>query len=455
MRAYVAVLAGLSFVTLTVLWCGCEEQLPPSPPKLKVTELVVITPHSPAIQETFSDGFRKWQEKRENNHAITIRWIHKGTLDCQRYIYDRYGQFPDGASKQCGIDVFFGGGLAIHEDIAARGYAEPIKLPEAIISAIPEELNGQPLYAPDGSWYGSALGGYGILFNKEACIARGVPVPSTWSDLAKSEYTGWVAAADPFTSGSTTQCLVLSLLKHGWDEGWGVLTGILANCNGLLASSSYIGPNVMAGVALAGMEPEFVAQMSIDKAPEALDYINPPAATAITPDPITILAGAPNAKSARCFVEFVLSQEGQALWALPPDMPDASGSQSLHRYPIRPDVYEKYDGQLTLTSNPFKQRGDFRIDPQENQAYTKLLPHLVKAACGPNHYALQKAWMKAQAEGANSANFALLRQPPFEKEKITEYAETCANNPEKAAALVEEWSKLFAKRYSQVLGQTP
>src|SRR6185295_1186321 len=142
------------------------------------------------------------------------------------------------------------------------GYAKPIQLAKEKLAAIPPELNGQPLYSPDGSWYGTALGGFGILYNKAACKARNLPEPATWADLAKPQYRGWVAAADPAFSGSTSECLVLVLLKHGWNEGWGIVTGILANCNGLSPSSAQIGPNVLAGIAVAGLQVEFVARMT-------------------------------------------------------------------------------------------------------------------------------------------------------------------------------------------------
>jgi len=193
--------------------------------------------------------------------------------------------------------------------------------------------------------------------------------------------------------------------------------------------------------------------MNIATSPGVLGYVNPPAATAVTPDPITVLAGARNPKAAQQFVEFVLSLQGQALWVLPPEVPGGPPGPPLHRYPIRPDVFEKYNDQLVVKGNPFTERSDFHIDPKENQAYTQLLPHLVKAACSPSHFALQKAWKKAAAEGPNSKNLAALRQPPFDRGKALEYAELWATNPEKANALIAEWSDLFAKRYRAVLGE--
>ncbi|HSW45850.1 MAG TPA: hypothetical protein VLM89_09790 [Phycisphaerae bacterium] len=126
---------------------------------------------------------------------------------------------------------------------------------------------------------------------------------------------------------------------------------------------------------------------------------------------------------------------------------------ALHRYPVRPDVYEKHKDQLVVKGNPFNEHSEFQINAQENQAYTRLLPHLVEAVRGSNPYDLQKAWRRTAASGEKSRELALLRQPPFDQAKALEYADLCASNPAKVAGLVAEWSELFSRRYREVLGE--
>ncbi len=430
---------------------GCERTVESTPSVPEVGELVVLTPHDAAIQEAFNQKFSLWYEKQHGD-IVTIRWVQKGTLECYRYLVDRFGQYPESGSRQVGVDVFFGGGLAVHRDVVEHGYAQAVQVSESVLAGIPKELNGQPLYAADGTWYGAALGGLGIFYNREACDIRGVPEPKTWADLASPAYAGWVAAADPALSGSTTQCLVLTLLKHGWEEGWGVVTGMLANCNGLSPSSSYIGPDVVRGKAVAGFEPEFVAQRLIARNPDRLGYVNPPGTTASEPDPVTVLAGAQHLEAATHFVEFVVSPEGQALWALPPDHPDGPPSGPLYRYPIRADTYEKYGDALVVKGNPFEGVGDFTIDPKAEAAYTKLLPALLSAACGArNHLLLQQAWRPAAAQG-NGAVLDALKKPPFGQEAAMRYAEEIGKNPQRAAELEREWTETFRARYEQAIG---
>lgn len=438
---------GLASLALSQTACQREPEAVAEAPEIQ--ELVVLTPHAQAIRDAFAERFSLWHEKMYGQPR-SIRWIYRGTVDAQRYIFEIYAEGIDPRVRKT-VDVFFGGGLPIHRDIVARGYTLPIKVPENVLSGIPHELNGQPLYGTDGTWFGSALSGFGILYNKLACQIRDVPPPTTWSDLAQPVYRGWVAAADPALSGSTAECLVLILLKHGWEEGWGVVNGLLANCNGLSPSSAQIGPNVLSGIAIAGLQAEFVARMSAASAPEALEYVSPPSATAVTPDPVIVLKDAPHPDAAAHFVEFILSPEGQALWALPADLGGPS-SEPLYRYPIRPDIYQKYGDKLVVKGNPFTEKFEFRIDPDAEAAYTQLLPHVLSAACGDNHLLMQKAWSLAWKDGPQSPRLAALREPPFPKDKALAYAQECAKSPQRAAQLEAEWSELFRKRYQAVIG---
>jgi ABC-type Fe3+ transport system substrate-binding protein len=424
---------------------GCrDEEVPAASDAPPMDQLVVISPHGPAIRDAFADQFSLWYD-RKYGRAVSVRWIQKGTGECQQHIYEGYTRYPE--SMQIGVDVFFGGGVAVHRDIARKGYAQPIEMPEEIVQAIPASLNGQALRAEDGSWWGTALNGFGILYNRRACEIRGIRVPQAWEDLTRDEYRGWVVAANPAASGSTVQCLIMALLRHGWDDGWGVVTGILANCNGLTPSSTQIAPSVRSALAVAGLEPEFVARMAVAGWPDRLAYVNPQGATAITPDPITVLKGTTHLEAARSFVEFVLSEEGQALWAVQPD-PEAALYKPLYRYPIRPDVYETYKGNLVIEGNPFTQEMGMAVDRAKLEAYTALLPTLLSAACGENHLLLQQAWRTAQDKGPDAPELVVLKTPPFDEETALRYAAEISKDPARAGDLAQEWSEKFRLKYT-------
>lgn len=444
----------LSLIPLSILaLAGCQQQPESAPEAPDIAELIVLTPHMEPVRDAFAQRFSLWHE-RMYKHPRSIRWIYKGTVEAHRHLLEVYGDTDREAVTRRQIDVFFGGGLPVHRDIVDHGYAQAIRVPEAVLSGIPTELNGQTLYDKDRMmWFGSALGGFGILYNKAAGEMRGVPAPVDWKSLAEPQYRNWVSAADPTQSGSTAECLILILLKYGWDEGWGIINGLLANCPGICPSSGFIAPNVTAGISLAGLQAEFVARRTAADAPELLEFINPPSTTAILPDPVTVLRDAPHAEAAAHFVEFVLSAEGQALWALPTDSGGPLGDP-LYRYPIRPEIYQKYPDQLVVKGNPFTQKFDFKVDGAAEAAYTHLLPYILSAVAGRNHLLMQKAWATAWSEGPQSPKLAQLRTPPFPRDKAMIYAAECAKDSHEAEQLQETWTKQFREKYEAIIGGT-
>lgn len=425
---------------------GCGEDAPPPPPQ----RLVVLSPHPAAISNAFTVRFYAWYRERYNQ-TVTVQWISKGTTECHQYLAEMLEGAPASLPEERAIDVFFGGDVPVHADLARRGCLQPIPVSAETLAAIPRDLHGQTLYAEDKRWIGSALSGLGILYNRAAGEARGIPAPRTWADLALPVYANWIAAADPARSGSTNHCLILSLLQQGWDGGWATLAGVLANTSGLLPASSQIGTNVAAGVSVVGFEPEFLGRMQIEGMPGVLDFVSPAGATGIAPDPISVPAGARHPALAARFVEFVLSPEGQALWALDAANGGPEG-EPLYRYPIRPDIYEKYGDKLLVKGNPFKDPAELPVDPKLQEAYTLLVPRLVSAACGKNHLLLQQAWKKALAEGPESASLKLLKSPPFDQATALQHAAVCGQGEQKAAQLEAAWSAVFRERYQKVLG---
>ena len=89
-------------------------------------------------------------------------------------------------------------------------------------------------------------------------------------------------------------------------------------------------------------------------------FVLPAHATAITPDPVAILTGVKGERLelAMHFVEFVLSKEGQLLWALPVGAKNGPITRALSRPPIRRDVYADRHGWESL-GDPFTQAGNF------------------------------------------------------------------------------------------------
>lgn len=221
-----------------------------------------------------------------------------------------------------------------------------------------------------------ALPFVGIVYNRELIAERGLPEPKVFSDLTDFRYYRGLALTDPRQSGSVTTTYESILNKDGWDEGWRVLREMGANARSFASASTKPPVDVSQGDALAGLAIDFygraqaqaVLRKDEDPASGRVGYVDPRGEVYIDADPVSILRAGPNPRLARRFVEFCLSDEGQALWQLPPRSSSAGQSNpigesgrrlgperySLRRLPSRHAIYEKHLEHFVDRVDPFE-----------------------------------------------------------------------------------------------------
>jgi ABC-type Fe3+ transport system substrate-binding protein len=359
--------------------------------------LIIITPHVPQIHREFGAAFDRWH-KANYGSRVRIDWRYAGTTEILKQLEAQYtaalkaGKFDlsDPANPACapgliGYDLMFGGGTYDHgrvksgvnhsiPDPSAKHGVRIVKVPmsapagfsQAQLDAwFGENIIGiQPLYDPEQFWIGTALSSFGIVYNRDMLKARGLPEPRSFKDLTDPRYMGSVALADPRQSGSVATALDSILNNFGWDEGWKILREMCANTRYYTSSSPKTPIDVSAGEAAAGLAIDFYgrgqaqAVMREGETPETsrVGYSDPAGSVYIDADPISILRGGPNPELAKRFVEFCLTEEGQALWQFhivgsPMGGSNPIGSNGepmgpkqyeLRRLPIRRVMFEKY-----------------------------------------------------------------------------------------------------------------
>ena len=239
-----------------------------------------------------------------------------GTSGDVKYIESQFQSNVTGGG--IGLDLMFGGGVDPFIKIASEGYFTPYQLPDTILSQIPKDLSGIPMYDPSYQWYGAALSGFGIMYNKPVLQKLGLPEPKTWTDITTPAAKGWVSSADTRQSGSTHMAYEIMLQGYGWEKGWQVITEIGANTKSFPTSSGTVPGTVSSGDVAYGLAIDFYAWAEIAKnGADKVGYVMPDGLTVINPDSIAIIKGAPNMDLAQRFEEFVLSDTGQTLWMLP------------------------------------------------------------------------------------------------------------------------------------------
>lgn len=395
---------------------------PVGSPDEPALSLVVLTPHNEQIRYEFARAFSAWHRAR-HGAPVRIDWrAPGGTTEIRRLMEARYARAlktgeisPDGqAHAAMPWDILFGGGAYEH-DVVKRGVivdidGKPVSLSMSIPAGFTQQqlddlfgenkIGAGDLYDPDQFWLGAALTAFGIGFNVDLLRERNLQPPTTWADLTDHRYSGWLAMTDPRQSGSVATTYDSILNNLGWDQGWRVLRAMSANAR-FFANSSLKAPlEISAGEAAAGPVLEFYGRYQAQALKNAggearIGYVDPPGMVFIDSDPISILRAGPNPDVARRFVEFVLSEEGQALWQFPVRGPaDATAAAmgperfELRRMPVRRLMYEKHRSRFVDQDlRPFE-----IVSHAPLQGWRSLIDKMMAAFAMDIHDEMVEAW---------------------------------------------------------------
>jgi iron(III) transport system substrate-binding protein len=375
--------------------------------------LVVITPHTQEIRREFARAFSDWHARKYGRPVAIDYRVPGGTNDIRRQLLHTYRGFQ-GAGKEpvADIHVAWGGGdYFFSVDLQPPDglqILQPMRLdPRVLAEVFPQPtLAGVKLYDPPRQsstgaaagpkWVGVCLSSFGIVYNPDLYASLGLPHPTAWHDLTHEKLSGLLALADPTHSGSAAVAYVMVIQRRmadaeadvlgkqprlaamakaerdkdpeyvaalavGWKRGMGELLLIAANARYFTDMAPQVPLDVSNGEAAAGVAIDFYGRMYEEVVgPGRIRYVAPGAATAITPDPVAILAGVKGEplELANHFVEFLLSKEGQLLWIKKPGTPGGPKERALRRVPARADVYaDRTD--WTDDVNPFTEAGGF------------------------------------------------------------------------------------------------
>jgi ABC-type Fe3+ transport system substrate-binding protein len=374
--------------------------------------LVVITPHSLDIRREFARAFSDWHGRKYGRGVVIDYRIPGGTNDIKRQLEHVYrGYQRAGREPVADVQVVWGGGdYFFYADLQPPDLQilQPMRIDEKVLREVYPQptLAGVRLYdvpkaGPDGKaagpkWVGVCLSSFGIVYNADVYAAVGLSAPAGWHDLTDEKLGGMLALADPTHSGSAAVAYVMVVqrrmadaeaevirrepglgkmsaadrersavyrdaLAEGWRRGMGELVLIAANARYFTDMAPQVPHDVGNGEAAAGIAIDFYGRTYEEiVGPRRCHYVAPVAATAVTPDPVAILAGVKGEalELSEHFVEFLLSREGQLLWAKRPGTPGGPTERALRRPPVRQDLYSDQADWADRT-NPFLEAGGF------------------------------------------------------------------------------------------------
>ena len=445
----VAVAAAVAALTV-----GCQEDEP--------ADLIVVSPHNKFIQQEFESAFLTWHRERFDRE-IAVQWRDVGgTKQITKYLKAQYDR-----SGSSGIDIYFGGGAPDHKFLARHECLEPIELPAETLKEIPVSVLGVQWRDTRAGWYGACLSSFGILYNAKLFEEKKLPVPTTWDDLAHPRLRGWVSAAGP-DSGSAIAAYEMMLQTAGdWPTGWRRLLAFWGNCRTFTQGASEVPGRIKDGQELAGAVIDFYAFTEMaGAAPGVLKFVVPAGGEVFTPDPISVLKGAPHRQAAQRFVQFVLSKRGQALWCLPAGAEGGPKDHTLYRQPIRRDVYPVHKGKMQaglvdvfeLAEVTGKQRPTLDDRLQDVRA-THILPRLMRAAAIDNAVHLRKAWEVIVSKGQPAELMSRFGQLPGSLATVKDLwvvaeqldAAEKRSDAKMLELMAAEWREHWRLKYKQII----
>lgn len=478
--------------------------------------LVIITPHLQSVWYEFEHAFSAWHEKHYGR-PVRIDWRQPGgagtIVQFLNARFDAVDGLHDAASRGVGIDLLFGGGQYDHERQKRAGHLDPCGIkaghPELLSPAIiPQALAGEVLYDQDDRYYGTCLAAYGIVANTEAMARQGMPrdliPPKQWQDLASPVFFRKIVMADPALSGAITKAFELVIqqaidetirerpavrdaegggtvapeggpedttqkrlltpftgreaVAEGFWRGMRRIQLIGANARRVARANSEAVVDVAQGESLAGMCIDYygLVQAQACARPDGssrVAYTSPVGGSVPDADCIAMLRSGPNPEIARRFVRFCLTPEGQRLWCYRAGVPGGPIRYTLHRPPIRRDMYtdEELASFADRDMRPYVLAESFTYHAEWTARLFSWIPVFTRALCLDTDEELRDAWGAMFAAGMSypdsPAMQVLQRMPVTYDELLSDAMRARLKDPIEVVSLTRQWGDFFRANY--------
>ena len=176
---------------------------------------------------------------------------------------------------------------------------------------IPEGLKD-----PEGHWFTIHSGTLGFMVNIDAL--KGKPIPRSWADLLKPEYKGLIGYLDPASAFvGYVGAVAVNNARGGTMDNFGPaiewFKALKKNDPIVPKQTSYA--RVLSGEIAILLDYDFNAYRAKYKDNAKVEFVIPAEGTVVVPYVMSLVAKGPNAANGQKALEFILSDEGQAIWA--------------------------------------------------------------------------------------------------------------------------------------------
>lgn len=169
---------------------------------------------------------------------------------------------------------------------------------------------------PDGSWFTIHSGTLGFMVNVDAL--KGKPIPKSWKDLQKPEYKGLIGYLDPASAfvgyvGAVAINQALGGNLDNFNPALAFFKDLKKNDPIVPKQTSYA--RVLSGEIPILLDYDFNAYRAKYKDRANVAFVIPAEGSVVVPYVMSLVNKGPNAANGKKVLDFVLSNEGQAIWA--------------------------------------------------------------------------------------------------------------------------------------------
>jgi len=191
----------------------------------------------------------------------------------------------------------------------ADGVIQPYK--PAHFDEIPAGLKD-----PDGYWFTIHSGTLGFFVNVDAL--KGKPVPKSWKDLTKPEYKGMVGYLDPASAfvgyvGAVAVNQAMGGSLDNFDQALAWFREVKKNDPIVPKQTAYA--RVLSGEIPILLDYDFNAYRAKYKDKANIAFVIPAEGTVVVPYVMALVKNDPDPANAKKVLDYLMSDEGQAVWA--------------------------------------------------------------------------------------------------------------------------------------------
>jgi putative spermidine/putrescine transport system substrate-binding protein len=205
-------------------------------------------------------------------------------------------------------------------DVAYYGVTFGIQAKKEGVTAAykPEHWNEIPdgLKDPEGHWFTIHSGTLGFMVNVDAL--KGKPVPKSWKDLTKPEYKGLIGYLDPASAfvGYVGAVAVNNAMGGSLDDFTPAIKWfqeLKKNDPIVPKQTSYA--RVLSGEIPILLDYDFNAYRARYKDKANVAFVIPAEGSVVVPYVMSLTNKGPNPANGKKVLDFLMSDEGQAVWA--------------------------------------------------------------------------------------------------------------------------------------------